>query len=70
MILAFVSLGEDNYNIKIEKLIEFLMFLYKYKVRYFDYIAELCLKLDQNNNGSIVTIYYYLTASSLVHAAL
>lgn len=53
LILAFVSLGEDDFNIKQEKLIKFLLYVYKNKVRYVDYITEVCLKLDDNNNDEI-----------------
>ena len=53
LILAFVSLGEENFNISQDKLIKFLLYVYKYKVRYVDYITEVCLKLDDNNNGEI-----------------
>ena len=53
LIMSFVSLGEDNLNISQQKLIRFLLYVYKNKVRYVDYITEVCLKLDDNNNGQI-----------------
>lgn len=39
LIMAFVSLGEDNLNISQNKLIRFLLYVYKNKVRYVDYIT-------------------------------
>lgn len=34
LLLAFVTLAETDTNLSIEKLIKFLLFLYKYKIRY------------------------------------
>lgn len=53
LIMCFVSLGEENLNISQEKMISFLLSVYKNKVRYVDYITEICLKLDHTNNGKI-----------------
>ena len=53
LIMSFVSLGEENLNISQQKLIRFLLYVYKNKVRFVDYITEVCLKLDDNNNGQI-----------------
>lgn len=53
LIMSFVSLGENNLNITQNKLIRFLLYVYKNKVRYVDHITEICLKLDDNNNGVI-----------------
>lgn len=57
LILAFVTLAEDESNLSINKLIKFLLFVYRYKIRYIEYITNICLKLDNNNNRSIV-IYF------------
>ncbi len=46
LILAFVSLGEQNLLMKTEKLIDFLIYLYRNKVRYINYINKVCLELD------------------------
>lgn len=55
--LAYVTLTEeDESNLSIDKLIKFLLYLYKYKIRYVEYITDICLKLDSNNNHSIVTL--------------
>lgn len=53
LILAFVSLGEENYHIESKVLIRFLLYMYRNKVRYVNYITEICLMLDANNNGTI-----------------
>ncbi len=53
LILAFVTLAEDSKNLSMSKLIKFLNYLYRYKFRYVEYITEICLKLDDNNNKSI-----------------
>lgn len=34
-------------------LIRFLNYLYRYKFRYVEYITDICLKLDDNNNKTI-----------------
>ncbi len=56
LILAFVTLAENESNLSISKLIKFLLFLYRYKIRYIEYITDICLKLDNNNNRSIVIL--------------
>lgn len=53
LLMSFVSLGEDNLNISIDKLIRFLIYVYKNKVRYVDHITDICRSLDQNNNKTI-----------------
>lgn len=57
LILAFVSLSNNNRNLPIETLIQFMLFTYKYKIRYIEYITDICLKLDENNNRSIVKTF-------------
>lgn len=54
LILAFVTLSQDEHNLAMETLIRFLFFFYRGKVRYVEYITEICLKLDDNNNQTIV----------------
>lgn len=54
LILAFVTLAGNDSNLPIAKFIKFLLYLYKYKIRYIEYITDICLKLDNNNNRSIV----------------
>lgn len=56
LILAFVTLAENDANLSIDKLIKFLLFLYKYKIRYVGHIADICLKLDDHNNNFIVKL--------------
>lgn len=46
LLMSFVSLGEDNLNISIDKLIRFLIYVYKNKVRYVDHITDICRSLD------------------------
>lgn len=53
LILAFVTLTEDSTNLSTPKLIRFLNYLYRYKFRYVEYITDICLKLDDNNNKTI-----------------
>ena len=67
LILAFVTLAERDSNLPIDKLIKFLLFLYRYKIRYIEYITDICLRLDNNNNRSIVLRPN--AASQRVHAA-
>ena len=56
LILAFVTLAEDQSNLHIDNLIKFLLYLYRYKIRYIEHITDICLKLDNNNIRSIVKI--------------
>lgn len=56
LILAFVTLAEDQKNLTVHKLIKFLLYLYKFKIRYIEYITDICLRLDDNNNKSIVVM--------------
>lgn len=53
LILAFVTLAEDSNNLSTTKLIKFLNYLYRYKLRYVEYITDICLKLDDNNSQSV-----------------
>jgi hypothetical protein len=43
--------------------------MYKNKIRYLNYITEIVLKMDENNNGSIVSFSLNL-ASKLIYANL
>lgn len=56
LVLAFVTLAENETNLSIEKLMKFLLFLYRYKIRYVEFITDICLRLDDNNNQSIVSV--------------
>lgn len=37
-----------------DMLVKFLFFFYRNKIRYVEYITEICLILDDNNNQTIV----------------
>lgn len=65
--MSFVCLGEENLNITMNKLIRFLLYVYKNKVRYVDYITEICLKLDDNNNG-IIHVNEYMQLCKILQA--
>ena len=64
LILAYITLTEDESNLSIDKLIKFLLYLYKYKIRYVEYITDICLKLDSNNNRSIVILHLFSKSTS------
>ena len=53
LILAFVTLAQDEKNLTFDRLVNFLFYFYKRKIRYVQYITEICLKLDDNNNQTI-----------------
>lgn len=55
LILAFISLGEHNYETSIQTVVDFLHFLYGHQVNYVDAITELCLKINDDGNCSVVT---------------
>lgn len=63
LILAFVSLGDNNYEINIQTIVDFLHFLYSNQIQYVDAITELCLKINDDGNCSVV--YSYLFSMSL-----
>lgn len=65
LILAFVSLGDKEYEISIKKIMSFFHFLYQDRARYIDAITELCLKLNDDGNCSIVYINLFSTSSNL-----
>lgn len=65
LILAFVTLTVDNPNLELDVLIRFLLHVYKYKIRYVEYITDICLSLDDNNSRSIV--HSSNSASKRVH---
>lgn len=65
--MSFVCLGEQNLNITQNKLIRFLLYVYKNKVRYVDHITEICLKLDDNNNG-IIHVNEYMQLCKILMA--
>ena len=56
LILAFVTLTQREHNLSMEVLIKFLFYFYRKKIRYVEYITEICLKLDDNNNQTIVSV--------------
>jgi hypothetical protein len=54
LLLCFVTLGEKNLTIKSETFHQFMLYVYKNKLRMMDHIKELSYKLDPNNNSIIV----------------
>ena len=64
LILAFVSLGELNYEINIMTIINFFHYIYRDRVRCIDAITQLCLKLNSDGNCSVVPPTTYSTSSS------
>lgn len=56
LIVAFITLGEENYQVNIQQMIKFLLHFYERRVRYVDTITELLLKLNTNDYPSIVPI--------------
>ena len=56
LIVAFVSLGEEDYQISLSRMVSFLHYLYGYRVRFVDVVTDICLKMNPNDHTSIVTI--------------
>jgi hypothetical protein len=69
LLLAFVTLAEQHDNLSMKRTIKFLLFLYKYKIRYVEYITDLCLRLDESNNRSIVNTHLLSKSASLCSSA-
>lgn len=57
LILAFISLGDTNYEINIQTIVDFFHFLYSYQIEYVDVITELCLKINDDGNCSVVILF-------------
>ena len=55
LIIAFVTLTGDNKDLDFDLFIHFLNYLYRYKIRYVEFITDICMKTDENNNLSVVT---------------
>ena len=56
LIVAFITLGEENYQLDIQKMIKFLLHFYEKRIRFVDNITELLLKMNTNDYPSIVPI--------------
>lgn len=56
LIIAFITLGEESYQLDIQKMIKFLLHFYGKRVRFVDNITELLLKMNTNDYPSIVSI--------------
>lgn len=65
LILAFVTLTQEELNLSMDMLVRFLFYFYRGKVRYVEYITEICLILDDNNNQTIVLVCLYSKSTSL-----
>ena len=64
LILAFISLGDRNYEINIQTIINFLHHLYAYQPESVDAVTELCLKINDDGNCSVVFILLFSMFSS------
>jgi len=64
LILAFISLGDHNYEINIQTIIQFLHHLYNYQPSAVDSVTELCLKINDDGNCSVVPLPLFSTYSS------
>jgi hypothetical protein len=65
LIVAFVTLGDDNFQMDIKKVVKFLLYFYENRVRFVDTVTSICLKLNPNDNSSIVTHPLCSTSTSL-----
>lgn len=63
-----MTLGELNLTIKSETFHQFMLYVYKNKLRLIDHIKELSFKLDSNNNSIIVNSVYYIVCIGLYEA--
>lgn len=59
LILAFISLGDNNYEINIQVIINFLNYLYNNKPDAVDAVTELCLKINDDGNCSVVILFLF-----------
>ena len=62
LILAFVSLGDNNYEINIQTIIDFFNYLYSCQIEYVDAVTELCLKINDDGNCSVVLLTLFSTS--------
>ena len=56
LIIAFVTLAQDKTNLDIDTFVKFLYFLYRRKERYVEFIAHICVKIDENNDDFVVIV--------------
>lgn len=56
LIVAYITLGEEDYQMDVGKMIKFLLHFYEKRVRFVDTITDLMLKLNTNDHSSIVTL--------------
>jgi hypothetical protein len=56
LILAFVTLAQEEKNLSFDALVNFLFALYKQRPQYLHCITHICLHLDHNHNQTIVTL--------------
>ena len=64
LILAFISLGDRNYEINIQTIIHFLNHLYANQPESVDAVTELCLKINDDGNCSVVSPFLLSMSSS------
>ncbi len=53
LIVAYITLGEENYQTDVQKMIKFLLHFYEKRIRFVDTITDLLLKLNTNDHSSI-----------------
>lgn len=69
LIVAFVTLGDDNFQMDIKKVVRFLLYFYENRVRFVDTVTSICLKLNPNDNSTIVTLPLRSTSTSSCSSA-
>ena len=52
--MAFTSLVKDENELNFKVFIKFLNYLYRYKIRYIEFISDICIKIDDNNDKVVV----------------
>ena len=53
LIVAFITIGEENYQMEVNRLIKFLLYFYENRVRFIDVVTNICLKLNPNDHTSV-----------------
>ena len=56
LIVAFIIIGEENFQMEMEKMMKFLLFFYENRIRFVDAVTNICLSLNEYDHNSIVNV--------------
>ena len=60
-----MTLAQKEPILNFDVFVKFLYFLYRKKERYVEFIADICIKIDENNDNTIVKLCLFSKLESL-----